>query len=402
MNVVLVSCLAVGVGNFLCSGFLPVAPQLIPTHLVGVALSLQGLSACITLPFVGPVVDRVGSVLVLRRGLVLQGVCLAIVVASSSAVLQLLGRIVQGIAASVIFNSAISLVMDHFEEPTRAQHIGTVLGVSQMGAFVGTPLVSFVFSFTIGMPCHLALAFLPGILLLLIAYAAVLYLPQRDASHTEPLLKVQPLESSTLSRRVLGAYAAIGSQAALLGVMLLWCFCAGGALQCAGLLLMHTNGLSSAAIGMAFVPSLLVQALVNPLVGRLANTPRRRRSLLIASMCFTTVGLGTLAVLPFSSGVSFMIGTVVASTVVTSLATALCDAPSISLMTDLASACGVGNGEAVTASEMAVTLGIAIGPYTGQLALQWTSFQGLCLMLTLVASVVSVLSIAFLREGAHG
>ena len=47
--------------NFVTDGYLPLAPFLIPGHLVGRLLSLQGFISCATLVVVGPIVDRVGA-----------------------------------------------------------------------------------------------------------------------------------------------------------------------------------------------------------------------------------------------------------------------------------------------------------------------------------------------------
>ena len=71
-----------------------------------------------------------------------------------------------------------------------------------------------------------------------------------------------------------------------------------------------------------------------------------------------------LCVLPMMSQEVGTVVVIVVAMVLSSLANALIDAPSISLMTELAFAHGIGNGEAVTASELAVTAGLALGPHT--------------------------------------
>merc|ERR1712048_681796 len=67
-------------------------------------------------------------------------------------------------------------------------------------------------------------------------------------------------------------------------------------------------------------------------------------------------------------------------------------------MTSLAAACGCGAGEAVTASELAVTGGSAIGPVMGQVIFNSLGFQSLCFTSAAIATVLSLLCRAVLPD----
>lgn len=398
---IVASALAGSISNFIGNGFLPLAPFIIPRPLVGFCLSLASFSSLITLLFVGPTVDRVGSHRVLQYGIMLQAISILLTVVSRAVVCQMLGRVAQGVAGSVVFNSCIAFVMDHFEEPARAKHIGTVLGAFMTGGFVGVPVMSSLYSITEGMPHRLAWAFLPSAMMLPVAYWVLWTTPA--ASKQNPtldcalLLNTGACQAKSSGLQLLRVYTAVGRQAFLLGAMLVCSCFACGALQCAGLLEMHAHGMSSAAIGLAFVPNLLLQAVASPWAGHASHSPARRRQLIISSMFVLVVGLSALLALPFEMGTA---GVVVASTCTSSVAMALIDAPSISLMTELAVSRGCGHGEAVTASELAVTAGFALGPGLGQLVLRSCSFDGVCCLIVFLAVCLGVLGSTALEEGS--
>merc|ERR1712039_383041 len=76
----------------------------------------------------------------------------------------------------------------------------------------------------------------------------------------------------------------------------------------------------------------------------------------------------------------------------TQIVMGIADGPSIGLMSSLAQERGRGNGEAVTASELAVTAGQALGPSVGAFVQQAAGFDYLCLMLSGCAAAVSAIA----------
>lgn len=397
MEVVFASAITGLAENFVANGYLPLAPFLIPRHLVGRLLSLQGFISCATLVVVGPIVDRVGSGRVLHYAIGIQMVCIVVTVLSTSLPGQVFGRILQGVAGSAIFNPCIAFVMDHFLEPERANHIGTVLGACMVGGLLGAPAISGVYALAGASSYRLILAFLPGAALMMLGWAALSRALRRPLPVRETLLEkptVVAAESCQCLRSIFGVYVGVGPQAWLLAAMLSCVCCSMGALECAGVLLMHGEGLSPAAIGTAFIPPTLAQAIISPYAGHLSSTPQRRRLVLVGSLLFLAIGLCTVALLPQQLGSEYL---AIAAMVTSSVAMALVDAPSISLMGSLAAAKGFGPGEAVTASEMAVTGGWALGPIVGQLALQHAGFQGLCLGFAAMGGILGAWCAATLR-----
>merc|ERR1711939_1024138 len=124
----------------------------------------------------------------------------------------------------------------------------------------------------------------------------------------------------------------------------------------------------------------------------------RRRHLLVGSLVFLAMSLGIMGSVASNMDPAV---TSTAALTVASIAEALVDAPSISLMTDLASARGIGSGESVTASEIAVTVGAAIGPWFGQLCFHHVGLDGLCYSLCAVAFMLGILA-AFNLEAGSG
>merc|ERR1719433_643615 len=201
--------------------------------------------------------------------------------------------------------------------------------------------------------------------------------------------------SSDQGRSPFGVYQAVGRQAGLIVAMIMVTCGAMMGLQCAGVLELHDLGMTPAAIGAALIPNSLAQALVSPLAGKLAATPARRKHVLLSSLLFLLVSLAPVACMPWVGMIA-----VVMAMVASSVSMALVDAPSISLMTELATSEGCSSGEAVTASELSVTLGSALGPCLGSFGREVLGFQGLCVAIAASAGVLVALCAGTLADGA--
>lgn len=280
MRVVVASALAGCAACFAQAGFIPLAPIVVPPTLVGYLLSLQGGCSCVALLLVGPLVDHVGSEVVLRWGMVLQLLAIGLTAVSKDLTVQVLARIAQGIAGSTIFNSAVSFVMDNFQEPARTKHIGTVLGACMIGGLVGTPAISFTYVAVEGSRYRLVWAFLPAAALQLLAFASLLFAWPPPSSKTlslGDLLLESPAVSAGCCRKLFGVYATVGSQAWLLAGLLCCCFWAAGAIQTASVLELHARGVSTTTVAIVFMPNLLefAQCKRLPLLGQgIWRTPR--------------------------------------------------------------------------------------------------------------------------------
>lgn len=310
-----------------------------------------------------------------------------------------------GAAGSVIFNAGIAFVADHFQEPERAQHIGTVLGAGIIGSLVGTPLISGTFALAseFTLPMRTSIAFAPALLLLLLAYVVLLRvkLPPKD----QPLLAVEHELAKTDDTRgplgrLVAVYYTVGSQAMLLVAMLVVIFGAEMALQTAIALDLKEHNQSSAIIGLTFMPSCVVSAIAAPLAGRLADNPKRRQSLLIGSFLLMAVGLVAVSVASDVLEPSWMITRAACVMVVAGLSLDFIDAPSISLMIELAEAKGIGNGQANTASELAVQMGSFVGPYLGAVAFEAWGFDALCWVIAGLCVLIGGIVCVWLEAGA--
>jgi len=389
--VAVLACLAVTFGS---SGFLPLAPFIVYKAAVGWCLTVNGLAQVATILYIGPLSNRVGNHVLLQRSLLLHAVCLAFTVGSAALACQLFGRLLQGIAGTACFIASMALVVENFQEPERAQHIGTVLGACMVGALLGAPMTSWAYAIADQAPFRTAWAFFPSMILLFVAAIAMsrLKLAAPMASQ-EKLLEASA--GGDQGRSPFGVYQAVGRQAGLIVAMITVTCAAMMGLQCAGVLELQHLGMTPATIGAALIPNSLAQALISTLAGRLSSTPARRRRVLLSSLLFLVVSLALVACMPWVG-----MAAVVTALVASSVAMALVDAPSISLMTELATSEGCSSGEAVTASELFFTLGCALGPCLGSFGRDVLGFQGLCLAIAATAGVLVVLCFAALTEGA--
>merc|ERR1712129_510811 len=169
MGVVLVAVLCCLAENFGATGYLPLVPFIVRKEAVGWCLTVQGLAQLATILYIGPLSNRVGSHVLLQRSLLLHAVALAFTVGSATLACQLFARLLQGIAGSTCFMTSVSLVIETFQEPERAQHIGTVIGACMVGALLGAPMTSWAYAFANQGPFRTAWAFLPSVALLIIA-----------------------------------------------------------------------------------------------------------------------------------------------------------------------------------------------------------------------------------------
>jgi MFS family permease len=136
---------------FAQTGYTPLAPFLIPRHLVGSVLSLQGFANMLVLPFAGPAIDAKGSRFMLWVGLGVQALANLLASASTDLWVQMCGRAVQGGSAGIVFAAQIAFVMDYFEEPLKSQHVGTVLGSTILGGMLGPPVLSSAYAASAGL-----------------------------------------------------------------------------------------------------------------------------------------------------------------------------------------------------------------------------------------------------------
>lgn len=392
---------------FASSGYVPLAPFVVGSDHVGLLLLTQGLASCAALVPSGRAVDKQGAEPVLKQGMGVMVVGLVLTGLTPSVYVQLAGRIFVGTAGSIMFNAGMALLMEHFQEPERARHLGTAMGIGTTGNLAGPPMAGYIFELAArrGLPQPQGLAFLPSAVLLLYAYIVLLRMKKADISAVPPVPLIRETsDGKSPMERFFGVYAAVGLKSWVLAAALACHFGTMSALLCAGVLQLHHAGCTAVMCGLAPVPAGLLQVLISPVGGKLSSTPWARGVLMFA--CPLALTLGLVGVTLASSLASPLLAYapiyfIAGAMAVSSATNAAIDAPSMSLMADLAALHGCGHGAAVTASEFAVTVGQAVGPLAGAVLLRWIGYDGLCYALAATAAVVSAACAATLRHAPH-
>mmetsp|Transcript_78872 Transcript_78872/g.249265 ORF Transcript_78872/g.249265 Transcript_78872/m.249265 type:complete len:411 (-) Transcript_78872:26-1258(-) len=400
MDAVVLTCvLVIFAATFSNLAYVPLAPFLASETAVGVLLSSQGFASCLALVPSGWAVDRLGSEYVLRLGSVVFALSLMFSSVSAAFLAQLLGRLCNGAGGSMLFCSAMAMIMERFQDPVRAEYVGVSLGLGTVGGLAGPPAAGYIFALAMGAGAWApqALALAPTGVMLALAYAALLRVPKADFSPKEPLLESGRGQEG-LCPRLFGVYAAVGAPSWVISLALACLFGAQGALLCGGALAMQAQGFTARDIGLVPVPAGFMQALFSRWGGRMAGTPRQRISIMVLSPLSLAAGLLCCPALARCIPPGGAVLPVALAVGACSAAMAAADAPSISLMSELAARHGRGYGEAMTASEFAVCGGQAIGPSLGVWLLQWGGFDGLCLVPAACAALVSIACATFLRH----
>eukprot|EP00811_Abedinium_folium_P003120 NODE_12870_length_1198_cov_27.274510.p1 GENE.NODE_12870_length_1198_cov_27.274510~~NODE_12870_length_1198_cov_27.274510.p1 ORF type:complete len:213 (+),score=42.03 NODE_12870_length_1198_cov_27.274510:385-1023(+) len=189
------------------------------------------------------------------------------------------------------------------------------------------------------------------------------------------------------------------AQARLLGALLFLTFLASTGTVAAAMLAMHDRGLSSSVLGVATMPNYIVQGVVNIAAGAFSRTPVSRHALLVLSQGVVVAGLVAVALAPMPTSPS-NVAPIVAALCTTFAGQACIDAPSMSLMSELAEARGFGNGEAMGASEFMVMLGGTVGAIVGQVLYMEIGFHGYCWCLAVASTLATIVTALCLRRSA--
>ena len=182
-------------------------------------------------------------------------------------------------------------------------------------------------------------------------------------SKTEPLLE-KDKQDDLLAKACGGLYLFKNGRVLVLTFELICIFAANNAFVTAAAIELQRNGFSSAWIGMITMPSGLMQCLLSQWAGRVAGSVKNRERILLytptllgSSLLFIAFITKSMAFLALDSSVSTLLVPILSTLVVSSAALGAADAPAMSMMADLAAAQGVGYGQALTASEMAINAG---------------------------------------------
>ena len=124
----------------------------------------------------------------------------------------------------------------------------------------------------------------------------------------------------------------------------------------AGAIELHRNGFSSSWIGMITMPAGLMQCLFSQWAGRFANSAQNREKLLLYSPVVLSISLVAMMATVWISQSTLLLP-ILSTLILASAALGAVDAPAMSMMADLAAEQGVGYGQALTASEMAINAG---------------------------------------------
>lgn len=256
-----------------------------------------------------------------------------------------------------------------------------------------------------GLPEPQFWAVLPPLLLFVIMYKML----HDVVSRTEPLLE-KDKQDDLLAKACGGLYLFKNGRVLVLTFELICIFAANNAFVTAAAIELQRNGFSSAWIGMITMPSGLMQCLLSQWAGRVAGSVKNRERILLytptllgSSLLFIAFIAKSMAFLAtLDSSVSTLLVPILSTLVVSSAALGAADAPAMSMMADLAAAQGVGYGQALTASEMAINAGLAMGPSLAALALSanWNYFE-ISLVGAVCALLAALCSAYALRDVQH-
>lgn len=191
-------------------------------------------------------------------------------------------------------------------------------------------------------------------------------------SKTEPLLE-KDKQDDLLAKACGGLYLFKNGRVLVLTFELICIFAANNAFVTAAAIELQRNGFSSAWIGMITMPSGLMQCLLSQWAGRVAGSVKNCERILLYTptllgssllfIAFIAKSMAFLATLDSSVSNTLLVP-ILSTLVVSSAALGAADAPAMSMMADLAAAQGVGYGQALTASEMAINAGRFQSPDT--------------------------------------
>ena len=243
------------------------------------------------------------------------------------------------------------------------------------------------------------------LILLALAWRMLKAVPMCKGSEpTEPLLQDAHIEAklvaqpSALFARALGVYVSVGLRAWILALELACLFGSASAAITASAIEMHRREFSPTAIGLTAVPAGLMQSLFSQWSGRFASSAKNREAVLLA--CPVVLGVMAICIAAIGSLHFSMLVPIVLILMTCSAVEGAADPTSMSMMADLARGASLGYGQAVTASEMAVSSGLAMGPCLAHL-MRHREFSSLCLVIGLLALLVSVACARFLRNIPH-
>eukprot|EP00438_Fugacium_kawagutii_P009894 Skav209221 [mRNA] locus=scaffold3787:44003:46531:+ [translate_table: standard] len=265
----------------------------------------------------------------------------------------------------VIFNAAMALIMEHFAEPKRSEHLGLAVGLGTLADLGATPL-----NHCAGhgmLKSHMSLpepqfwSVLPPFVLFVIIYRML----QSVSSKTETLLEKS---DNLLAKACGGLYLFKNARVLVLTFELICIFAANNAFLTAAAIELQRNGFSSSWIGVITMPSGLMQCLLSQWAGRVAGSVKNRERILLytpALLGFSLIFIGFIAktmsylasINASVSSTSTLLVPILSTLVVSSAALGAADAPAMSMMADLAASQGLGYGQALTASEMAINAG---------------------------------------------
>ena len=189
-------------------------------------------------------------------------------------------------------------------------------------------------------------------------------------------------------------FSLIGWPSIVLVSSLLVCWLVAFAINCATTVTMQKQGFAPFTTGVVLAPGCAVQYLLTKWAGIQGSTRTMKARLVAIALFVSGAGLFIAAILA-SIVPKYPVLTLLIALLATSAGMALMDAPAIGLMSALGHDKECGYGECITASEISVASGAALGPLvcgmfidvsTSELDLGW-----LCIVLALIS-----LSVAFL------
>ena len=264
---------------------------------------------------------------------------------------------------------------------------------------VGPPAIGAAFDLAVaaGAPEPQFWALAHPLLFLALAWRKLKEVPGLQADSVAPLLDSQAKPKQAVFSRTLGVYVSVGPKAWTLALELVCLFGCSSAAITAAAMELHRKAYSSSAIGLTAIPAGFMQSLCSHSAGRFAGSAKNREVVLLCCpLMLSIMALGIALV----GSVHNPLLPIILTLMTCSAAIGAVDPTSMSMMADLAKAASLGYGQAVTASEMAVSLGLTLGPFVAHM-MREQNFSSLCFVISLCALLAGVASSCVLRGVPH-
>jgi len=247
---------------------------------VGTLISVYALMTLLMRPLVGPAIDRFGRRRFFLAGVALQMISNLFLAIGSSYNWLFAGRVMQGVAAGLLWLSAYAITADLAAKGDHGNLFGSVEEMLARGGLYGAIIGAPLLLLTNFDPTAWSLLFLGyGILNAFGLWIAIRYLPEtlQRSPHLKPHFEGDWRHRAGTWQRAIGSFAGISKPLLLLATIVLCTSIANSGLTPILIQFVQSNINSNALVlAMAYLPSALVFAFLQSRLGKVADRVGRK------------------------------------------------------------------------------------------------------------------------------